>query len=61
MMDRQAIAQELGQLGRSDKKLLAKLEANRARRCELLTQVGRSASSGLEIGTMASVEPKDDD
>jgi hypothetical protein len=58
-MDRKSIAEELGQLGRSDKKLLAKLEANRARRCEILTQVGRSAESGVDVTTMATVEPKD--
>lgn len=65
-MNRKDIGKELAQLGKSDKRLMTKLtaiaaelEANRARRCEILTQVGRSEESGIDIGTMATFEEKD--
>lgn len=59
-MDRNAIARELIHLGKSDARLIGKLEANRARRCELLRDVACHPDAGLdgEIGTMA-VEPKE--
>jgi len=60
-MDRQAIATELAALGKSDKKLLAKLETNRARRCEILTVVAQHADTALPKAALAAViEPKDE-
>jgi hypothetical protein len=71
-MDKNALALELGELGRSDAKVLAaliaqnpdsklaaKLEANRARRCEILTTIANHSSAGLDATvTTLSVEPK---
>jgi hypothetical protein len=59
-VDKEAIAAELAALGRSDSKLLAKLEANRARRCAILSQVALHADTGLDATVAAaSVQPKD--
>jgi hypothetical protein len=69
-MDKNAIAQELAELGKSDKRLLAtlesnqallaKLESNRARRCEILMKVAQHPDAGLSPDVMAaSVQPKD--
>lgn len=68
-MDRNAIAHELGKLGREDFRCmarmardLARIEANRARRCELLTAVARAPETGLapDVSTNATA-PKDPD
>ena len=59
-MNRDAIAKELADLGRSDAKLLAKLEANRARRCEILSAVVAHPDAGVtgDVTTYATA-PKD--
>ena len=59
-MDRNSIARELIHLGKSDAKLIAKLESNRERRCELLQSVACHPDAGLDpdIAPMA-VEPKE--
>lgn len=66
-MNKNEIAKELADLGHSDFRLLSKLkavsralEANRKRRCELLSQVACHADTGLEPDVQAAaVAPKD--
>lgn len=74
-MNKDKIAKELAELGHSDFRLLSKLEAligritdvrvaleaNRKRRCELLSEVACHADAGLDGEVMAaSIAPKDD-
>lgn len=67
-MNKNEIAKELADLGHSDFRLLSRLkavskalEANRKRRCEILSQVACHADTGLEPDvSAASVAPKDD-
>lgn len=67
-MNKNEIAKELADLGHSDFRLLAKLkavskalEANRKRRCELLSLAACHEDAGLEPDVQAaSVAPKDD-
>lgn len=66
-----AIAEELAELGKSDKRLISKieaatkaLEANRARRCAILHTVAQLACDAGQLDgdvTAAVVEPKRDD
>lgn len=52
------IRDELVKLGAADLILLKKLEANRARRCELLTEAHAKLSDSGTV-TPAVIEPKD--
>lgn len=55
------IARELGKLGRSDAKLLAKLERNRARRCEVLHDLMQLDRQHLDDETViAAAAPKNE-
>jgi hypothetical protein len=55
------IARELGKLGRSDAKLMAKLERNRARRCDLLTDLMQLDREHLDDDTViAAAAPKNE-
>lgn len=66
-MNNNEIAKELADLGHSDFRLLSKLkavskalEANRLRRCELLSEVACHADTGLSPDvSAAAVAPKD--
>ncbi len=66
-MDKNAIANELADLGQSDARLLDRLkavskalEANRARRCELLSAIACDVETDLDAATTAKAsEPKD--
>jgi len=60
-----AIARELAHLGQSDFRALIKmqfalstLEANRARRCEILTELAQGQPLDEDVGVLV-VEPKD--
>ena len=67
-MNKDEIAKELTDLGHSDFRLLSRLkaaskalEANRKRRCELLSLAACHEDAGLEPDvSAASVAPKDD-
>lgn len=60
-MNERAISERLAALGRSDMKHLAKLEANRAERCELLRQAAQLACDAGHLDgevTANVIEPK---
>lgn len=58
--ERNAIAKELADLGRSDARHLAKLKANHARRCEILTSIVTHPDAGIsgDVTTYATA-PKE--
>jgi len=58
--ERNALAKELADLGRSDARHLAKLEANRARRCEILTSIVTHPDAAVSDDVIAyATAPKD--